>query len=204
MENVIDLINNISSFIQYFATGYLFFSAYNFSGCLFREKEKEYFFVKSITASFIIYAIATVIFSKTKWDQEYYFVTLIIFSCVIGLILGRARSFGWVNTLCQFLFRQTITDNIFLIMWNSVSKGHCLCIRFRKDGDTNFYEGQILDISDLYQDPIFRLKYYVIMEKDRSILKDYSRCSCAQMVVKWSEMKDIEIASDAWGENSDE
>lgn len=203
MENLMELINNIGSFVQYFATGYLFLSVYNFSGCLFREKEKEYFFVKSITASFIINAFVTVVFIKTKWDQEYYFVALILFSCILGLVLGRARSFAWVNTLCQVLFRQTLTDNIFLTLWNSVSKEHCLCIRFQKDGDTNFYEGQVLDISGLYQEPILRLKYYIIMNKDGGILKDYSFCNCAQMVVKWSEMKNIEIASDAWGENRD-
>ncbi|MEQ2041860.1 hypothetical protein [Mediterraneibacter gnavus] len=203
MENVLDIINNIGSFVQYFASGFLFLSAYDFAGSLPREKEKEYFFVKSITVSFVINAIISFIFNKAKVDMQYYFLALILSAVVLGLLLGRARSFGWINTICIKVFRHNIADNIFLTIWSSVSNGKCLYIRFKKKDCSNSYEGQVYDISSLYQDPIFRLKYYVVKDKKGKIREDFSYCDCAQMIVSWSQMDDIEIASEDWGKDDE-
>ena len=119
--------------MQYFASGFLFLSAYDFAGSLPREKEKEYFFVKSITVSFVINAIISFLFNKAKVDMQYYFLALILSAVVLGLLLGRARSFGWINTICIKVFRHNIADNIFLTIWSSVSNGKCLYIRFKKN-----------------------------------------------------------------------
>ena len=53
--DILEIITHITEFIQYFATGLLFFGAYSFAACLPREEQSEYFVVKGITASFVGY-----------------------------------------------------------------------------------------------------------------------------------------------------
>lgn len=44
--DILEIITHITEFIQYFATGLLFFGAYSFAACLPREEQSEYFVVK--------------------------------------------------------------------------------------------------------------------------------------------------------------
>lgn len=43
--DILEIITHITEFIQYFATGLLFFGAYSFAACLPREEQSEYFVV---------------------------------------------------------------------------------------------------------------------------------------------------------------
>lgn len=200
MDNVIDVINNLSSFIQYFATGFLFFSAYSFAGCLQREMSEIYFIVKSITASFVIDSIVGTVFNITGLDNQYYFFALVIVSGVSGLLLGRARSFTVVNKVSEKLFRHTITDNIFQTICDSVSEKNSLFIRFNLKNSDNIYEGQVEELNSIYTDPILLIRYYLIKDKTGNVDRDrdFSVCDCAKLIVKWSDMINIEVASEGW------
>lgn len=194
MMNIIEIINNITSFVQYFATGFLFFGAYNFAACLQREEQSEYFIVKGITASFMINSVVTCLFEYFDKDSRWYYIVLIIVAGILGLLLGRARRVVWIRTIIQKIFQRTVSDNVFVLMWESTLKETCLCIRFKLKDDPNYYEGQVDKISSIYQDPTILLKYYVIEDENGNAKRNFSECDCARMIVKWSQMEKIEIA----------
>lgn len=192
--NIIEIINDITNFVQYFATGFLFFGAYNFAACLQREEKSEYFIVKGITASFMINSLVSYLFQYFGKGSQYYYVALIVVAGVLGLLFGRARQFIWLRTIIQKIFQRTISDNIFVLMWESTLKETCLCIRFKLKDDSNYYEGQVDKISSIYQDPTILIKYYVIEDENGNEKRNFSKCDCARMIVKWSEMEKVEIA----------
>lgn len=196
--DMMEIINNIASFVQYFATGFLFFGAYNFAACLQRESQSEYFIVKGITASFIINSVVSCIFENFVNMSQYYYVVLVSTACISGLFLGRARRFAWVRSISKKIFQRTASENIFVLMWESTLREKSLFIRFKLKNDANYYEGQIERISSVYQEPVIWIKYYVIEDENGNKKRDFSECDCARMIVNWSQMEKIEIASEDW------
>lgn len=176
----------------------MFFGAYNFAACLQREEQSEYFIVKGVTASFIINSMVTYFFEYFGKDSRYYYILLIIVAGILGLSLGRAWRFIWLREIIQKIFQRTVSDNIFVLMWEFTLKGQCLCIRFKLKDDLNYYEGQVDKISSIYQDPAILLKYYIIEDENGKVKHNFSECDCARMIVKWSQMAKIEIAFEEW------
>nr|WP_295274942.1 hypothetical protein [uncultured Blautia sp.] len=191
---IMDVINDISNFIQYFAAGYLFFCTYNYIGCLQREEHTEYLIVKGITASFILNSFVTFIVNKVGKGQEYYYLVLIFTACISGIVLGILRRTKLYRNLIKKVFHRTITDNILTLMYFEAANRECLCLRFRVSGSDSYYEGQIDEISSIYQDPIIILKYYVIRDRNRNVINDFSKCDRVQLIIKWSQMEDVEMA----------
>lgn len=192
--DIIQIINNLTSFIQYFAVGFLFFGTYTFSACLQREEQSEYFIVKSVTVSFIINAIVIYIFEKFNINHKYFQLVLILVAGILGLILGCVRQNIYFRMIIEKVFRRTVSDNIFTLMWESAKEGKCVCLRFRLKDDMNYYEGQVDKISSIYQDPIILLRYYVIKDENGKEKENFSECNCAYMIVKWSQIEKIEMA----------
>lgn len=172
----------------------MFFAAYNFAACIQREEQSEYFIVKGITASFIINSLVTLFFQYLGNNSQYYYIILAASAVILGLFLGRIREFSWFQIIIQKLFQRTVANNVFTLIWESAKDGKCLCIRFKLKGDTKSYEGQIDKITSIYQSPTILLKYYIVEDANGNVEKDYSECDCAYMIIKCSEMENIEIA----------
>ena len=167
--DILEIITHITEFIQYFATGLLFFGAYSFAACLPREEQSEYFVVKGITASFVINVIDCWVFDVFKINSQYFQVTLVISAIIFGLFFGRARQFKWFRAVIEKMFGRT------------------------KDDDKS-YEGQIDKIAAIHKEPVIFLKYYMIQDQAGNEKMDFSECDCAYMIVKWSQMENVQIA----------
>lgn len=192
--NILKIITHITEFIQYFATGFLFFGSYSFAASLPREKQSEYFIVKGITASFVINVIDCWAFDAFKISSQYFQMTLVISAIIFGLFLGRARQFKWVRTVIEKMFGRTVDDNLFILIKNSANPEKCVSVRFTIKDDGKSYEGQIDKISGIHKEPVIFLKYYMIKDQAGNEEVDFSECDCAYMIVKWSQMENVQIA----------
>lgn len=192
--DILEIITHITEFIQYFATGLLFFGAYSFAACLLREEQSEYFVVKGITASFVINVIDCWVFDVFKINSQYFQVTLVISAIIFGLFFGRARQFKWFRAVIEKMFGRTVDDNLFVLIRNLANPGKCVSIRFTIKDDDKSYEGQIDKIAAIHKEPVIFLKYYMIQDQAGNEKMDFSECDCAYMIVKWSQMENVQIA----------
>lgn len=189
--DILEIITHITEFIQYFATGLLFFGAYSFAACLPREEQSEYFVVKGITASFVINVIDCWVFDVFKINSQYFQVTLVISAIIFGLFFGRARQFKWFRAVIEKMFGRTVDDNLFVLIRNLANPGKCVSIRFTIKDDDKSYEGQIDKIAAIHKEPVIFLKYYMIQDQAGNEKMDFSECDCAYMIVKWSQMENV-------------
>lgn len=194
--DILEIIAHITEFIQYFATGFLFWDAYYFAGCLPREEQSEYFVVKGITVSFVINVINCWAFDVLKINSQYLQIALMVSSIMLGLFLGRARQFKWLRTVIEKVFCRTVDDNLFILIRSLARPGKCVCVRFNIKDDNKSYEGQIDEISEIYKDPVIFLKYYMIRAESPKEEVNFCECDCAYMIVKWSQMENVQIAYD--------
>ena len=192
--NILKIITHITEFIQYFATGFLFFAAYSFAASLPREEQSEYFIVKGITASFVINAIDCWAFDTFKISSQYFQMTLMISAIILGLFLGRVRQSERFREVIERMFGRTVDDNLFILIRDLKKQDKCVSMRFTMKDDDKNYEGQIEEISAIYKDPVIFLRYYIIKDQAGNEEVNFSKCDCAYMVVKWSQMENVQIA----------
>ena len=161
---------------------------------VFSIHSSEYFVVKGITASFVINVIDCWVFDVFKINSQYFQVTLVISAIIFGLFLGRARQFKWFRAVIEKMFGRTVDDNLFVLIRNLANPGKCVSIRFTIKDDDKSYEGQIDKIAAIHKEPVIFLKYYMIQDQAGNEKMDFSECDCAYMIVKWSQMENVQIA----------
>lgn len=49
-------------------------------------------------------------------------------------------------------------------------------------------------IAAIHKEPVIFLKYYMIQDQAGNEKMDFSECDCAYMIVKWSQMENVQIA----------
>ena len=117
-----------------------------------------------------------------------------ISAIIFGLFFGRARQFKWFRAVIEKLFGRTVDDNLFVLIRNLANPGKCVSIRFTIKDDDKSYEGQIDKIAAIHKEPVIFLKYYMIQDQAGNEKMDFSECDCAYMIVKWSQMENVQIA----------
>lgn len=196
--HIVEIINEITDFVRYVAVGFIFFGTYDFAGLLEREENKEYLIFKTITASFVINEIINFVIISAKVNKKYYYLIIIIASAILGIVLGKVRRSTFLREKTEQTFGRTITDNIFVRM-QELAQGKedeedmCVCARFCLKDDKNYYEGQIEEVTSIYRTPCILLKYYKVRNKKGKIIKNYSDCDEAFMIINWEDMTKIEI-----------
>ena len=90
--NPIEVINNISDFMKYFAPGYIFLTFYNLGSLSQREDKAEYLFIKCITASFCLVEFSAFLCDKIKWLQAIGTFILVLIAAIAGFLMGKILS----------------------------------------------------------------------------------------------------------------
>ena len=194
MEALADLIAKITEFMRYFAPGYLFLSAINFSACIKREEKLEYLLISCITLSFVLSTISGVIVQRLSINAQNEQLLLIVLSVFSGLTVGRVRSTGWANKWSDRLFQRSFSDNLFVELKKTTmdSNRPNILVRFAKKNDPHIYEGQILHILYPEKEPVLVLVYYVCRDGDNNIIFDRSSVEGAKMLVNYADIQTFE------------
>lgn len=193
-EIILDVIANITGFMTYFASGYIFISGFNYAACLERETEKEYLIIKSISISYLLYTVVNYI--GTKLNIEFLLIQVITFICAIllGLMLGRIHRAKWANQVSLFLFKREMTNNIFVELWERArDKDAIVCVTLTMKDSIGIYEGQLYKVSSYNKNPEILLSYYTCYDNKMKIVSDYSNTENVNLLVRYSDIQRFEF-----------
>ena len=109
---MINIINNITGFITYFAPGYTFIYCYYYSSVCQRETSLKLLVLKSITISYILFVFSTFVCTFLGIDNEIIIqaITFII-ALTGGLVAGRVHRSKWANNVSIFLFKREMKND---------------------------------------------------------------------------------------------
>jgi hypothetical protein len=195
MEILSELMASISSFIQYFAPGYLFLSSYVFSSYSQREEKTEYLIIKCLSISFVFVSICEVVGIRRVIPQSAVSMGILTTAFLCGLLFGRLYRTNWARRVVKTLFNRSVSEDIYIDLWETATSkdNYVICVKLKLKDDELIYEGQIDQISFLRHDPVILLAYYKSYDKEK-VVNDFSKVDNARMIVNHSQIEKFEFA----------
>lgn len=192
-EIVMDIINNVTGFISYFAPGYIFLGCYCYASCKEREEQTEYLVIKCISISYVLLIVSQMIGRFRNWTTLG--VQGLSFSLAIltGFILGRFHRSSIANQISLDFLDRELSNSIFLDLWERANNLDAVIyvVLTLKDGK-GIYEGQISKIISYNNNPALQLAYYKILDTNNNLVSDCSDVDTAEVVIQYSDIEKFE------------
>ncbi len=184
------MINNIPEILLYIVQGYVYLTAYYWIS--FKDnKDFTNLIIKSVAASYILKLIfdkMNTSFNITFDSNINYTISLIIFSAILGFLIGKILSHRYFNLLLHKLHvGRTTNENI----WDDVIKPYTWLRVYMKDGTS--YLGQYRYGESFKSEPIIVLFTYQKLDIDGNIILDNSEDSSRVIILNTKDFEKIEV-----------
>lgn len=193
MDTALDLISDITSFMNFFVPGYIALGCFHFVSCRPREDSIEYLLIKCISISYFITTFCVAIDSAVPSTDLHIFL-IIISSIISGVFAGVIRRCKIIKKIIKRCFKREIFDDTFISLWEQVddSDTEALLVRLTLKDDAYVYEGQLDRVTSLHRNPTLIITYYVIRDGEK-VVDDFSRIDGMEMIVPYENISKFEV-----------
>lgn len=193
MDTALDLISNITSFMNFFVPGYIALGCFHFVSCRPREDSLEYLLIKCISISYFITTFSVAIDSVIP-DVDFHMFLIVSFSITGGVFAGVVRRCKIVKKIVKECFKREIFDDTFISLWENVndSDAEALLVRLALKDDAYIYEGLLEKVTSLHSSPTLIITYYVVKDGEE-VINDFSGIDGMEMIVPYENISKFEV-----------
>ena len=180
----LEIIANITGFMQYFVPGYIFWTVYNFFAIRPRESTIEYLIIKSIAFSFILCCIIQVLSVYFPCIKSYVAMVLAGAALICGVAFGLLRKSRRLDSFLEKLFHRTFEEDSYLLdKWKNVENIRGVLVRLTNIEKEIVITGQLKAVRDYNnKEPLISIAYYKIYENgDQNPISNFAKFDVAEI-----------------------
>lgn len=213
MSISMDIIENITGFITYFAPGYILLYCFYFTSCLSREADEQHLMIKSIALSYVLFVCTDFLAGDLLgFSDEQVRLLVLLLAVFTGWAAGKIHRSDLINRAALLLFGREFSRNIYVEIiekaeqikrigkkrwkkerpWkerrkNGLKLVYVIFLHICMEDDT-FYDGQISKIYYPTSDAEISFAYYLHYDKE-NILENMTESDYSETVIKKTDIK---------------